>query len=220
MHYDARKNEHGLPHDPFKAIVAPRPIGWIGSQNKEGQKNLAPYSYFNGVSDQPYYIMFSSEGLKDSLINVEQTGVFTASLATAGLFDQMNISSVPAKHGTDEFKLSGLTARQGSYVNAPYVAESPAVLECELWKVLDLPHSSRTENTGNYIVIGHVIGIHIDDNYIKDGLFDFKLAEPLGRLGYMDYGIINSKNSFTKNRPKINEEGNVQAVKEWDGTYK
>tara|TARA_B100000700_G_scaffold88548_1_gene99769 strand:+ start:32 stop:694 length:663 start_codon:yes stop_codon:yes gene_type:complete len=220
MHYDARKNEHGLPHDPFKAIVAPRPIGWIGSQNKEGQKNLAPYSYFNGVSDQPYYIMFSSEGLKDSLINVEQTGVFTASLATAGLFDQMNISSVPAKHGTDEFKLSGLTARQGSYVNAPYVAESPAVLECELWKVLDLPHSSRTENTGNYIVIGHVIGIHIDDNYIKDGLFDFKLAEPLGRLGYMDYGIINSKNSFTKNRPQINEEGKVQAVKEWDGTYK
>ncbi len=220
MHYDARKNEHGLPHDPFKAIVAPRPIGWIGSQNKEGQKNLAPYSYFNGVSDQPYYIMFSSEGLKDSLINVEQTGVFTASLATAGLFDQMNISSVPAKHGTDEFKLSGLTARQGSYVNAPYVAESPAVLECELWKVLDLPHSSRTENTGNYIVIGHVIGIHIDDSYIKDGLFDFKLAEPLGRLGYMDYGIINSKNSFTKNRPQINEEGKVQAVKEWDGTYK
>lgn len=220
MHYDARKNEHGLPHDPFKAIVAPRPIGWIGSQNKEGQKNLAPYSYFNGVSDQPYYIMFSSEGLKDSLINVEQTGVFTASLATAGLFDQMNISSVPAKHGADEFKLSGLTARQGSYVNAPYVAESPAVLECELWKVLDLPHSSRTENTGNYIVIGHVIGIHIDDNYIKDGLFDFKLAEPLGRLGYMDYGIINSKNSFTKNRPQINEEGKVQAVKEWDGTYK
>ena len=220
MHYDARKNEHGLPHDPFKAIVAPRPIGWIGSQNKEGQKNLAPYSYFNGVSDQPYYIMFSSEGLKDSLINVEQTGVFTASLATAGLFDQMNISSVPAKHGTDEFKLSGLTARQGSYVNAPYVAESPAVLECELWKVLDLPHSSRTENTGNYIVIGHVIGIHIDDNYIKDGLFDFKLAEPLGRLGYMDYGIINSKNSFTKNRPQINEEGKVQAIKEWDGTYK
>tara|TARA_B100001113_G_scaffold303546_1_gene263499 strand:- start:81 stop:743 length:663 start_codon:yes stop_codon:yes gene_type:complete len=220
MHYDARKNEHGLPHDPFKAIVAPRPIGWIGSQNKEGQKNLAPYSYFNGVSDQPYYIMFSSEGLKDSLINVEQTGVFTASLATAGLFDQMNISSVPAKHGTDEFKLSGLTARQGSYVKAPYVAESPAVLECELWKVLDLPHSSRTENTGNYIVIGHVIGIHIADNYIKDGLFDFKLAEPLGRLGYMDYGIINSKNSFTKNRPQINEEGKVQAVKEWDGTYK
>ena len=220
MHYDARKNEHGLPHDPFKAIVAPRPIGWIGSQNKEGQKNLAPYSYFNGVSDQPYYIMFSSEGLKDSLINVEQTGVFTASLATAGLFDQMNISSVPAKHGTDEFKLSGLTARQGSYVNAPYVSESPAVLECELWKVLDLPHSSRTENTGNYIVIGHVIGIHIDDNYIKDGLFDFKLAEPLGRLGYMDYGIINSKNSFTKNRPQINEEGKVQAVKEWDGSYK
>ena len=105
MHYDARKNEHGLPHDPFKAIVAPRPIGWIGSQNKKGQKNLAPYSYFNGVSDQPHYVMFSSNGLKDSLINAEETGVFTASLATSNLFDQMNVSSVPAKYGTDEFEL-------------------------------------------------------------------------------------------------------------------
>ena len=220
MHYDARKNEHGLPHDPFKAIVAPRPIGWIGSQNKKGQKNLAPYSYFNGVSDQPHYVMFSSNGLKDSLINVEETGVFTASLATSNLFDQMNVSSVPAKYGTDEFELSGLTARQGNYVDAPCVSESPAVLECELWEVLDLPHSSRKKNTGNYIVIGHVIGIYIDDNFIKNGLFDFKLAEPLGRLGYMDYGIINAENSFTKNRPELNEGGEVLPVKEWDGSYK
>mgnify|MGYP001170653333 FL=1 len=220
MQYDARKNDHGLPHDPFKAIVAPRPIGWIGSQNKDGQKNLAPYSYFNGVSDRPHYVIFSSNGLKDSLVNIEETGVFTASLATAKLFNQMNISSVPAKYGVDEFRLSGLTARQGNYVDAPCVAESPAVLECELWKVVDLPHSSRKNNSGNYIVIGHVIGIYIDDSYIKDGLFDFRLAEPLGRLGYMDYGIINSKNTFTKNRPTLSKDGEVEPVKDWDGVYK
>jgi flavin reductase (DIM6/NTAB) family NADH-FMN oxidoreductase RutF len=220
MHYDARKNDHGLPHDPFKAIVAPRPIGWIGSQNKCGQKNLAPYSYFNGVSDRPHYVIFSSNGLKDSLVNIEETGVFTASLATAKLFNQMNISSVPAKYGIDEFELSGLTARRGNYVDAPCVAESPAVLECELWKVVDLPHSSRKNNSGNYIVIGHVIGIYIDDSYIKDGLFDFRLAEPLCRLGYMDYGIINSKNTFTKNRPKLSKDGKVEPVKDWDGAYK
>ena len=220
MQYDARKNDHGLPHDPFKAIVAPRPIGWIGSQNKDGQKNLAPYSYFNGVSDRPHYVIFSSNGLKDSLVNIEETGVFTASLATAKLFNQMNISSVPAKYGVDEFRLSGLTARQGNYVDAPCVAESPAVLECELWKVVDLPHSSRENNSGNYIVIGHVIGIYIDDSYIKDGLFDFRLAEPLGRLGYMDYGIINSKNTFTKNRPTLSKDGEVEPVKDWDGVYK
>ena len=220
MQYDARKNDHGLPHDPFKAIVAPRPIGWIGSQNKGGQKNLAPYSYFNGVSDRPHYVIFSSNGLKDSLVNIEETGVFTASLATAKLFNQMNISSVPAKYGIDEFELSGLTARRGNYVDAPCVAESPAVLECELWKVVDLPHSSRKNNSGNYIVIGHVIGIYIDDSYIKDGLFDFRLAEPLGRLGYMDYGIINSKNTFTKNRPTLSKDGEVEPVKDWDGVYK
>jgi len=220
MQYDARKNDHGLPHDPFKAIVAPRPIGWIGSQNKIGQKNLAPYSYFNGVSDRPHYVIFSSNGLKDSLVNIEETGVFTASLATAKLFNRMNISSVPAKYGVDEFELSGLTARQGNYVDAPCVAESPAVLECELWKVVDLPHSNRKNNSGNYIVIGYVVGIYIDDSYIKNGLFDFRLAEPLGRLGYMDYGIINSKNTFTKNRPTLNKDGEVEPVKDWDGVYK
>ena len=220
MHYDARKNNHGLPHDPYKAIVAPRPIGWIGSQDLNGTRNLAPYSYFNGVSDKPYYVMFSSVGIKDSLRNIEETGVFTASLATNDLFEQMNVSSVTVDTKIDEFKLSGLKVRKAKYVDAPCVADSPAVLECELWKVIDLPHSNRKDNTGNYIAIGHVIGIYIDDDFITDGLFDIRKAKPLGRLGYMDYGVINSENIFSKNRPELDDEGKVKASLEWDGLYK
>ena len=220
MHYDTRKNNHGLPHDPYKAIVAPRPIGWIGSQDIDGVRNLAPYSYFNGVSDNPHYVMFSSVGIKDSLRNIEQTRVFTASLATYKLFEQMNVSSVAADTEIDEFKLSGLKVRKAKYVDAPCVADSPAVLECELWKVIDLPHSNRKDNSGNYIVIGHVVGIYIDDNFITDGLFNIRMAEPLGRLGYMDYGVINAGNIFSKNRPELDKEGKLKTNLHWDGLYK
>jgi len=220
MHYDTRKNNHGLPHDPYKAIVAPRPIGWIGSQDIDGVRNLAPYSYFNGVSDNPHYVMFSSVGIKDSLRNIEQTRVFTASLATYKLFEQMNVSSVAADTDIDEFKLSGLKVRKAKYVDAPCVADSPAVLECELWQVIDLPHSSRKDNSGNYIVIGHVVGIYIDDSYITDGLFNTRMAEPLGRLGYMDYGVINADNIFSKNRPELDNDGKLKTTLHWDGVYK
>jgi len=220
MHYETKKNNHGLPHDPYKAIVAPRPIGWIGSQDINGIRNLAPYSYFNGVSDNPHYVMFSSVGIKDSLRNIEQTRVFTASLATYKLFEQMNVSSVAADTEIDEFKLSGLKVRKAKYVDAPCVADSPAVLECELWQVIDLPHSSRKDNSGNYIVIGHVVGIYIDDNYITDGLFNTRMAEPLARLGYMDYGVINADNIFSKNRPELDNEGKLKTTLHWDGLYK
>ncbi len=220
MHYETKKNNHGLPHDPYKAIVAPRPIGWIGSQDINGIRNLAPYSYFNGVSDNPHYVMFSSAGIKDSLRNIEQTRVFTASLATYKLFEQMNVSSVAADTEIDEFKLSGLKVRKAKYVDAPCVADSPAVLECELWQVIDLPHSSRKDNSGNYIVIGHVVGIYIDDSYITDGLFNTRMAEPLGRLGYMDYGVINADNIFSKNRPELDNEGKLKTTLHWDGLYK
>ena len=220
MHYETKKNNHGLPHDPYKAIVAPRPIGWIGSQDINGIRNLAPYSYFNGVSDNPHYVMFSSAGIKDSLRNIEQTRVFTASLATYKLFEQMNVSSVAADTEIDEFKLSGLKVRKAKYVDAPCVADSPAVLECELWQVIDLPHSSRKDNSGNYIVIGHVVGIYIDDNYITDGLFNTRMAEPLARLGYMDYGVINADNIFSKNRPELDNEGKLKTTLHWDGLYK
>ena len=209
MHYSTKKNDHNLPHDPFKAIVSPRPIGWIGTQNSDGIRNLAPYSFFNAISDKPYYVMFSSTGYKDSIKNIEETKVFSCSLATQNLFDKMNFSSVSAKYGVDEFALSGLTPEDGKYVKAPFVKESPAILECELWKVIDLPGSNRADLSGSYVVFGHVIGIHIDDSYIKDGLFDTRKAKPLGRLGYMDYGVINDGNIFSKRRPQLDPQGKI-----------
>ena len=132
----------------------------------------------------------------------------------------MNVSSVAADTEIDEFKLSGLKVRKAKYVDAPCVADSPAVLECELWQVIDLPHSSRKDNSGNYIVIGHVVGIYIDDSYITDGLFNTRMAEPLGRLGYMDYGVINADNIFSKNRPELDNEGKLKTTLHWDGLYK
>ena len=209
MYYKTEKNDHNLPHDPFKALVSPRPIGWIGTRNKLGINNLAPYSYFNAISDKPYFVMFASTGFKHSIKNIEETKVFTCSLATKDLFNKMNYSSASTKYGDDEFELSGLTPKDGKIVNAPYVDESPAALECELWKVIDLPGSDRSSLSGSYVVLGHVKGIYIDDKYIKDGLFDTRKARPLGRLGYMDYGIINDDNIFSQKRPQVDKDGNI-----------
>ena len=209
MHYNAIENNHNLPHDPFKAIVAPRPIGWIGTSNKLGANNLAPYSYFNAVSDKPHYIMFSSTGYKDSIKNIEETGIFTCSLATEELFIKMNNSSASAKYEVDEFELVKLTPQKGNYVNAPYVKESPAALECKLWKVIDIPGSNRKQGSGNFVVFGHVIGVYINESYIINGLFDTGKAKSLGRLGYMDYGVITKNNIRTKKRPQLDEKGNI-----------
>ena len=209
MHYNTEKNDHNLPHDPFKALVSPRPIGWIGTRNKGGINNLAPYSYFNAISDKPYFVMFASTGFKHSIRNIEETKVFTCSLATKDLFNKMNYTSASTKYGDDEFELSGLTPKDGKFVNAPYVDESPAALECELWKVIDLPGSDRPNLLGNYVVFGHVKGIYIDEKYIKDGLFDTRKARPLGRLGYMDYGIVNDDNIFSQKRPQVDKNGNI-----------
>lgn len=121
MFYTTDTNQHGLPHDPFKAIVAPRPIGWIGSKGRDGSFNLSPYSFFNAISDRPKLVMFSSSGRKDSLRNVEETGVFTANLVSRHLVDQMNVSSAPVNYDVDEFRLAGLTAVDGRVVDAPFV---------------------------------------------------------------------------------------------------
>tara|TARA_S200000501_G_scaffold302893_1_gene290429 strand:- start:988 stop:1632 length:645 start_codon:yes stop_codon:yes gene_type:complete len=207
MHYSTFENDHKLPYDPFKAIVTPRPIGWIGSKNKNGLNNLAPYSYFNAISHNPQkFIMFSSTNYKDSVQNIEDTGEFTCSLATYELFNNMNYSSAEVKNEIDEFKLANLTPEKGKYVNANYVKESPAALECKLWKVIDLPNSERDLNKGNFVVFGEVIGIYINDNFIKDGLFDTAKAMPMARLGYKEYGVINKDNILTKSRPEVDEK--------------
>ena len=186
MFYDAETNAHGMAHDPFKAIVAPRPIGWIGTKGRDGSRNLSPYSFFNAVGDRPKMIMFSSSGRKDSLRNVEETGVFTASFVSRSLMDRMSESSAPVAYETDEFELAGLTPELGRIVDAPFVGEAVAALECRVTKVLTLPDMDGND-TDSHAVFGQVVGIHIADEVIRDGRFDLAAADPIMRLGYMDY---------------------------------
>lgn len=189
MFYDTESNAHGMAHDPFKAIVAPRPIGWIGTKGRDGSRNLSPYSFFNAVGDKPKMVMFSSSGRKDSLRNVEETGVFTASFVSRSLLDQMNASSAAVSYETDEFTLAGLTAAAGKLVDAPYVGEAVAALECRVTKVLTLPDMDGND-TDSHAVFGQVVGIHIADAMIRGGRFDLASADPIMRLGYMDYAAM------------------------------
>lgn len=186
MFYDTETNAHGMAHDPFKAIVAPRPIGWIGTRGRDGTRNLSPYSFFNAVGDRPKMVMFSSSGRKDSLRNVEETGVFTASFVSRTLMDRMNESSAAVAYETDEFELAGLTPAPGRIVDAPFVGEAVAALECRVTKVLTLPDMDGND-TSSHAVFGQVVGIHIADELIRNGRFDLAVADPIMRLGYMDY---------------------------------
>ncbi len=221
MHYDSVENRHGLKHDPFKAIVAPRPIGWISSVSPDGICNLAPYSFFNAVSDRPHYVAFASSDYKDSIRNIEQTGEFTFSLSTWDTRDGMNISSAPVPPGVDEFPIANLTAVASHYVKPPRVKESPAALECRFWKTVDLPDVDREAGTGHYLVIGQVIGVHIEDAFIKDGIVDTGAMRPIARMGYMDYATVTPETVFTLNRPQVAEDGAVSAPSaEWDGVYR
>lgn len=186
MFYDTASNRHGLPHDPFKAIVSPRPIGWIGTRAADGSLNLAPYSFFNAIGDRPKLVMFSSSGYKDSVRNIEATGEFTASFASRNLAEAVNKTSLPAPHGDSEFAIAGLTPVEGTLVKAPFVSEAYAALECRMTEMFR-PKGLDGELSDNYVVIGQVVGIHIREEAIRDGRFDMETVRPLARLGYMDY---------------------------------
>ncbi|MGN7293732.1 flavin reductase family protein [Rhizobium sp. SAFR-030] len=186
MFYTTDSNRHGMAHDPFKAIVSPRPIGWIGTKGTDGSRNLSPYSFFNIVSDQPKIVMFSSSGRKHSLKNAEETGVFTASLVSRHLVDRMNASSAAVEYGVDEFLLAGLTPKAGDVVDAPYVAEAYAALECRVTQIIQ-PHGVDGQPSASIMVFGEVVGIHISEEIIRDGRIDMQLARPVARMGYMDY---------------------------------
>lgn len=186
MFYATDKNLHGLPHDPFKAIVAPRPIGWIGSKGRDGTLNLAPYSFFNAVSDTPKLVMFSSSGHKDSVRNVEESGVFTANLVSRHLVEQMNTSSAPVAYDVNEFELSGLTPKPGELVDAPFVGEAYAALECRVTQIIQ-PVDVDGVKAQSWVVFGQVVGIHIDEAVIRDGMIDMAIARPIARMGYRDY---------------------------------
>ena len=188
MHYDAIDNVHGLPNDPFKAIVAPRPIGWISSMSKSGVPNLAPYSFFNAVAERPHYIVIGSSGMKDSLANIEATAEFVINIATFDLREQMNASSATVASDVDEFKLSGLTPAPSRFVKPPRVKESPAALECRLFQIVPLPDDNG--DAQNWAIIGRVIGIYIDDRFVKDGRVDTAAMRPIARLGYSEYATV------------------------------
>lgn len=186
MFYATDTNQHGLKHDPFKAIVAPRPIGWIGTKGRDGTLNLSPYSFFNIVSDNPKLVMFSSSGRKHSLQNAEETGVFTASLASRHLAEQVNASSAPVAYGISEFDVAGLTPKMAELVDAPYVAEAYTALECRVTEIIR-PKGLEGENSEAFMVFGQVVGIHISEDILRDGRIDMGLAKPIARMGYRDY---------------------------------
>ncbi len=198
MFYEPSKG-HGLPHDPFKAIVAPRPIGWISTRNGAGEVNLSPYSFFNALSSNPHLVCFSSEGAKDSATFARESGEFVANLVSRDLAEQMNASSVDAPRGTSEFGYAGLTPEPSRLVAAPRVKEAHAALECRVTEVLE-PRGLDGSPAGVFVVIGEVVGIHIDENVMTDGLFDIVKAGNVARLGYMDYSAVTE--TFAMRRPR------------------
>lgn len=210
MFYETATNAHGLPRDPFKALITPRPIGWISTVSRDGICNIAPYSFFNAISEKPHYVIFGSGGIKDSVRNIEETGEFVCSLSTYALRGEMNVTSAAVPHGVDEFPLSGLTATKSQMVTPPRVKESPAAFECKHWRTIELPAAEPGGPGGYQAVIGLVVGIYIDDAALKEGFFDTAGVEPLARLGYMDYARVTQETSFTLGRPKVREDGTVE----------
>lgn len=199
MFYETGQRDKSLlPRDPFKAIVAPRPIGWISTRSKDGLINLAPYSFFNAFGSAPPIVGFSSEGAKDSAAFARDSGEFVANLATMDLFRQVSETSAPLPRGESEFIHSGLTTASCRLVSAPRVAESHAALECKVVEIVALK-DRRGEPMGNYLVLGEVVAFHIDDRFIHDGVFAAAAARSLARCGYQDYAVVDKL--YTLARP-------------------
>ncbi|MDA0830551.1 MAG: flavin reductase family protein [Burkholderiales bacterium] len=223
MFYETNVNNHGLEHDPFKALVAPRPVGWVSTLSKNNKVNLAPYSYFNAVSDAPPMVMISSNQRKDTLTNIEETGEFVCSLATYRLRDAMNMSSAVVDKNVSEFDLATLASADSQLVAPPRVADSPAALECKLWKVLPIPKGLSDDGASKHnLILGFVVGVYINDEYLSGGLFDSAKAGLIARMGYMDYCHVTPENTFSLNRPKVTENGRSASLTPgpWDGKYR
>jgi flavin reductase (DIM6/NTAB) family NADH-FMN oxidoreductase RutF len=198
LFYEPGSRDRALfPHDPFKALIAPRPVGWVSTRSRSGAVNLAPYSYFNGFSSAPPIIGFSSEGRKDSVTFAEETREFVWNMATFDLRDQMNRTSGPYPRGDNEFVHAGLTMAPSRLVAPPRVAESPAALEC---KVVDIVELRDIEGRlgDRYLVIGQAIGVHIDDRYVKNGRVDTAAMRPIARCGYHDYAVVDRLFELTR----------------------
>lgn len=192
---------HGLPHDPFNAIVGPRPIGWIATRSADGVANLAPYSFFNAFNYTPPIIGFASIGRKDSLRNIEQTGEFVWNLATRPLAEAMNRSCAPAPAEIDEFVLAGLTAAPSRIVKPPRVAQSPVSFECRCTQIVQLTSHAGAE-IDTWLVLGEVVGVHIATALLKDGVYDTASAQHILRGGGpADYFEVTPESLFQMRRP-------------------
>jgi flavin reductase (DIM6/NTAB) family NADH-FMN oxidoreductase RutF len=197
MFYEPEKDDHGLPFNPYKSIVVPRPIGWISTISRDGVVNLAPYSQFNNLGYDPPYVMFSANSLpgtgrrKDSAKNAADTGEFVVNMATYELREAVNITSQSLPPGTDEAALAGLEMIPCRIVKAPRVAASPVHLECRFHCSLALPGNAFDQV--HHMVIGRVVGVHIrDDALTPEGKLDVVKIRPLARLGYFDYTTVDS----------------------------
>ena len=190
MFFEPHKRDKTLfPWDPFKAMIAPRPVGWISTRNRDGQVNLAPYSFFNAFSGAPPIVGFCSEGAKDSQTFAIDSGEFVWNMATYDLRDKMNMTSAPLGRGDSEFVHAGLETAPCVLVGAPRVAASPCALECKVTQAITLldMHGEKTDRT---LVLGQVIGLHVDERYLKDGMIDIVAMRPIARCGYQDYTAI------------------------------
>ena len=201
MHYYEPAQGHGLAHDPFNAIIGPRPIGWISSCDAQGRLNLAPYSFFNAFNYVPPIIGFASVGRKDSLSNIEQTGEFAWNLVTRPLAEAMNQSSAAVAAEVDEFALSGLTAAPCRLIGVPRVLQSPVSFECRLTQIVQLQRSDKSL-IPTWLILGEVVAVHIDRALLKEGVYDTAAAEPLLRGGgAADYFSITADNLLRMQRP-------------------
>lgn len=201
IHFYEPTEGHGLRHDPFNAIIAPRPIGWISSQDKSGHVNLAPYSFFNALNYTPPIIGFSSQGYKDSVRNIEATGEFCWNLVSRSLVNAMNKTSAAVGSNVDEFDLSELERIDSTLINVPRVKDSPVSMECRLTDIVQLKEANG-KLCDSWLVMGEVVGVHISQSVITNGIYDTLLAEPVMRGGGPgDYFTIEEHNKFQLLRP-------------------
>ncbi|MDP4594646.1 MAG: flavin reductase family protein [Beijerinckiaceae bacterium] len=178
-----------LPHNPLTALIAPRPVGWISTMSKSGAVNLAPYSFFNAIAYNPPMVMVSSDSWKDTLTFASETGEFVWNMATWDLREQMNLTSAELERGVNEFGHAKLETAPCNLVKAPRVAASPVSFECKVATIMPIIDASGKEMK-NHIMLGEVIGIHIDDRYIRDGRADTAAMKPIARCGYSDYAVV------------------------------
>ncbi len=193
------KDGHGLLHNPFNAIISPRPIAWVSTRSASGTDNIAPYSFFNAVAYVPPQLMFASQGLKtglnaskDTLANIRETGVFCVNIVEFAMRDAMNRSSETLESDVDEFEFAQIDKAECTTINCPRAADAPASLECKLTEIMPLVGGK------NFVVFGEVTGVHMRDDCIIDGRFDVTAFKPMARLGYQDYAVIDKVFSLTR----------------------